>query len=116
VKTKEIELVLILVGAVALFVFVPKGIALPFKVLCVFVCLAYWAFTLKPESGSSGNRYQRSLINLRSNPRWSKLIGMVDERTAHRLIQGEMHNNPGRGEDWAIDKVIWDLESDRRGL
>ena len=36
-----------------------------------------------------------------------------DRSLAVRLVSLCMENNPGRSNQWAIDKAVWDLERDR---
>lgn len=50
------------------------------------------------------------------HPKWRKLLSLVhgDIATANRLIDGERRKNPDRSLDWCIDKVIWQLQRDRR--
>ena len=37
-----------------------------------------------------------------------------DNQLAHRLVKQAKSRNPGRTEDWYLEKAIWDLERDRR--
>lgn len=45
-----------------------------------------------------------------------QLVGMLagDQREAERLVQQAKRNHPGRPENWYLQKVIGDLERDRR--
>jgi hypothetical protein len=47
---------------------------------------------------------------------WNHLLRLLQgsESTAKRLIEGAKLHNPGRSDQWALEKVIFDLERDRR--
>ncbi|QSJ18873.1 hypothetical protein JYQ62_09025 [Nostoc sp. UHCC 0702] len=46
----------------------------------------------------------------------NRLLVLVqgDNQLAHRLVKQVKSRNPGRTEDWYLEKAIWDLERDRR--
>jgi len=46
----------------------------------------------------------------------AKLMRMLngDRATANRLIEREKYKNPGRSENWYWEKVLFDLQRDRR--
>lgn len=44
----------------------------------------------------------------------SKLLNRLDSDVAQRLISSAKKANPGKSEQWYLDKVIYDLNRDRR--
>lgn len=44
----------------------------------------------------------------------SKLLNRLDSDVAERLISSAKRANPGKSEQWYLDKVIYDLNRDRR--
>jgi hypothetical protein len=128
---KEHELVFILLCAVGLFVAVP-GVAVPLKVVIVFVCLAWWAFSLYSKQAIASRksdelRTRRQSLKGKHPPpsaasipaatipmvTWNKINRMVDPKTADRLIDGVLKRHPDRSIAWAAAKVLWDLERDK---
>ena len=57
-----------------------------------------------------------SWIDRVSPPLRKKLLKLLynDRRTANRLIAGASTTNPGRSVNWLAEKVIYELERDRR--
>ena len=43
-----------------------------------------------------------------------QLYALVDEHTAQRLVRHTRQQHPNRGDQWIWEKVILDLERDRR--
>ncbi|MBH8561653.1 hypothetical protein I8748_34610 [Nostoc sp. CENA67] len=45
-----------------------------------------------------------------------QLLGMLqgDTATAKRLLRQQRRNHPGKSDNWYLEKVIYDLERDRR--
>lgn len=66
----------------------------------------------KPASPQRNSIFQRH----RPNPLQEKLLAMLngDRAGAERLLRHAKQMNPGRDEDWYFDKVIYDIERDRR--
>ncbi len=57
-----------------------------------------------------------TLVNSGNNHLRKKLIGLLhgDVDAANRLIAHCQKNHPNKSIDWYLEKVIWDLEKDRR--
>jgi hypothetical protein len=131
---KERELV-ILLGALVLFMFVP-GVDVLLKAAIIFVCLAGWAFSLYSKEAIASRKWDELRTRRRSlkgkqppTPppapaasipaatipmvTWNKISRMVDPKTADRLIDGVLKRHPDRSIAWAAAKVLWDLERDK---
>lgn len=89
----------------------------------------YLAFSVisQAKSGTSRRRKSRpkpkykSNLQTRNNQKVNastrrKLLTMLqgDEEAAFRLIQRTEYTHPDKSEQWRWEKVIWDLERDRR--
>lgn len=66
--------------------------------------------TLPGKAGSPRQKSQGS------RQLWNRLMTLLngDRRAAERLLESARKANPGRSEDWYLDKVIYDLRRDRR--
>ena len=74
---------------------------------------------------SQGNKSSGTRVNLPNYSSWldrtspplrKKLLKLLynDRQTANRLIAGASVTNPGRSVNWLAEKVIYELERDRR--
>ena len=74
---------------------------------------------------SQGNKSSGNGVHLPNHSSWidstspalrKKLLKLLynDRRTANRLIAGARVTNPGRSVNWLAEKVIYELERDRR--
>ncbi|WP_375497073.1 hypothetical protein [uncultured Nostoc sp.] len=55
-------------------------------------------------------------IKIRDSEMYSRLRGMLqgDDTAAHRLLMQQIETCPGKQYGWYLEKVIYDLERDRR--
>lgn len=63
------------------------------------------------------NRSRRSSSSRRSRHQPPKRIMTLlngDRATAQRLFEAAQMRNPGESDQWCWEKVLWDLERDRR--
>ncbi|MDB9315881.1 hypothetical protein PN462_22405 [Spirulina sp. CS-785/01] len=78
--------------------------------LVALVALSLWVYRrfrkkrTRPRLPKGKPHLQRELV---------RLLG-GDEAAASRLVEREKVRNPGHGEDWYWDKVIYNLKRDRR--
>ena len=71
----------------------------------IIIYLKYFRVS-SPEKESSRLREQcRSVLNMPP--------GEADQ-IIDRLVQREQERNPGKTEDWYLDKVLYDLEKDKK--
>jgi len=61
-------------------------------------------------------KYQQALfLKIKTNRILeSKLLSRLDRNVAYRLVNSAKKSNPGKSEQWYLEKVIYDLNRDRR--
>lgn len=75
----------------------------------------------QPQTQASSRQSSSSLLkpwgsSPSSQQLHSKLLRLLrgDRKAAHRLLEHVRHMHPGRSERWYYEKVIYDLQRDRR--
>ncbi len=81
----------------------------PLIVILLIVVVAVVLFLLRKRSGTgkkdAKRKELRQLLNLPSDSA---------DQTIDRYINNLKERNPGKDEEWYLDKIIYDLEKDRR--
>ncbi|MEH1874119.1 hypothetical protein [Nostoc sp.] len=72
-------------------------------------------FTL-PELKATGRQPSKPKGVLKNSPMYKEFLNLLNgnEETANRLITRQQQLNPGRLDNWILEKVIGDLKRDRR--
>lgn len=85
-----------------------------------FVYLFEFLERLSNRTPRSRRPQGRVSHSYRTNPKnrqlQADLLGLLqgEVSTAKRLLQYQRRMNPGKSDNWYLEKVIWDLERDRR--